>query len=75
MCMVLKDAVNPGNLNACRPITLVEVERKLWMGIIVKKIKKVWEWFEILQPNQHSGRKGRGTHTATIESVNIIEQA
>ena len=45
------------------------------MGIIVKKIKRVWESCGILQPNQHSGRKFHGTHTATIESINIIEQA
>ena len=45
------------------------------MGIIVKKIKRVWESYGILQPNQHSGRKFHGTHTATIESINIIEQA
>ena len=70
-----KNPENAGNLNTCRPITLVEVMRKLWMGIVVKKIKRVWEWYGILQPNQHSGLKCRGTHTATLESINVIEQA
>ena len=41
--MVPKNVMDPGNLDTCRPITLVEVMRKVWMGIIVQKIKKVWE--------------------------------
>ena len=45
------------------------------MGIVVKKIKRVWEWYGILQPNQHSGLKCRGTPTATLKSINVIEQA
>ena len=75
MCMVPKNVMDPGNLDTCRPITLVEVMRKVWMGIIVQKIKKVWEALGVLQPNQHAGRSFRGTHTATLETINIIEQA
>ena len=75
MCMVPKNPMDPGNLDTCRPITLVEVMRKVWMGIVVQKIKRVWEAFGILQPNQHAGRSFGGTHTATTETINIIEQA
>jgi len=54
---------------------LVEVLRKLWVGIVIDMITSIWEQYETLAPSQHGFRRRRGTDTALIEVINILEHA
>ena len=53
----------PENLH---PICLVEVLRKLWIGISVDRIKAVWRQHGVLDEAQHGFRGQRGTDSALL---------
>jgi hypothetical protein len=58
-----------------RPISLFEVTRKLWLGIISRRITAVWDAFNILGPTQHGFRSKHGTETALIQLISSLESA
>ena len=62
-------------LDGLRPLMLLEVLRKLWVWIIVRKIVRLWETHQALTPSQHGFRRGHGTDSALIVHLNCLEHA
>ena len=58
-----------------RPIGLLEVLRKLWSGIIVRRIMAVWEKHGALHKSQHGYRWLNGTDTALVRLMDAVESA
>ena len=73
--LVPKDKVGPVKLDRIRPISLYEVTRKLWTGIINDRITKVWESQRALHPSQYGYRPRVGTESEIIQLLNIIADA
>ena len=65
---------NP-ELKDLRPLMLVEVMRKIWVGLITKKIASFWEKHGLINPAQHAYLRGKGTHTAIPQLINAMETA
>ena len=63
------------SLENIRPISLVEILRKVWTGIRVSKIWRLVEKFGLLHPSQHGYRRKRGTDTMTVQLLDILEHA
>jgi hypothetical protein len=61
-----------GNL---RPIMLLETTRKLWTGIIIRKIKNTWENTKILRPQQYGFRPHRSCFSALSQMIAVVEEA
>ena len=70
LCPKPKDPEKGITLDGLRPLMLLEVLRKLWVWIVVRKIVRLWEVHQILTPSQHGFRKGRGTDSALAIHVN-----
>ena len=34
-----------------RPLMLVEVTRKIWAGLLMKKVARLWEKHKLISPN------------------------
>ena len=58
-----------------RPIMLMEVLRKLWTGLIVKRITTSLQKHGVLSLNQHGYLPKRGTDTANLQLLNTLETA
>eukprot|EP01041_Mallomonas_annulata_P011733 gene11733-biopygen5707 len=58
-----------------RPLTLVEATRKIWSRLIIQKIAKEWDRAELLHPAQHGFRSKLSTMTATLQYINVFEDA
>ena len=54
---------------------LLEVPRKLWIWIHIRKIVRLWDTHQALNPNQHGFRRGHGTDSALIVHLNCMEHA
>jgi len=54
---------------------LVEVMRKIWVGLITRKIASFWEKHKLINPSQHAYLRGKGTHTAIPQLINAMESA
>jgi hypothetical protein len=67
--------VNNPSINDLRPLALVEVLRKAWIGIFVRRIQKRWEKFSVLEEDQHGFRPHRGTDSAIANMINALESA
>jgi hypothetical protein len=65
---------NP-ELKDLRPLMLVEVMRKIWVGLITKKIGAFWDKFGLVNPAQHAYLRGKGTQTAVPQLINAMETA
>ena len=63
------------SLGTLRPIMLIETTRKLWGRLIMTKIQSVWTEMAALSSAQHGGLPGRGTDTANVQHINIMESA
>ena len=63
------------SLSTLRPIMLIETTRKLWGRLIMRKIQTVWTEMETLSKAQHGGLPERGTDTANVQHINIMESA
>jgi len=63
------------SLQDLRPIMLLEVLRKTWTGIVIRRIMDVIEAQGVLSSCQHAFRKSRGTDSASLALRNAIEQA
>jgi len=58
-----------------RPVMLVEVLRKCWIGLSIYKITQVWKKHDILDPSQHGYKSKRGTDTALLGLQIMFEQS
>ena len=58
-----------------RPIMLIEILRKCWTSIKIKRIMSVLDEQGVLSDSQHVFRRGRGTYTANLHLKNAIETA
>ena len=56
-----------------RPIVLIEVTRKLWFKLIVKKILRSLERHEVLQASQYGFRTKRSTSDNLLQFINALE--
>ena len=54
---------------------LIEVMRKIWVGIVMKKIARFWEKWELIDKSQHAYLRGKGTHTVLPQLLNCLEAA
>ena len=54
---------------------LLEVLRKIWVWIHVRKIVRLWDVHLALTPSQHGFRRGHGTDSALVIHLNCIEHA
>ena len=73
--MVLLPKVVGHTMDEVRPISLVEVIRKCWNSLILKRIGQCLEKEGILEDGQHAYRLGRGTDSAVIQVLNVLEEA
>jgi hypothetical protein len=62
-------------LDNLRPISLFEVLRKTWLGIICRRISAIWDAHSLLAPSQHGFRNHRGTETALLRLIALLESA
>ncbi|CAM9438821.1 unnamed protein product, partial [Ectocarpus fasciculatus] len=56
-----------------RPIGLIEVTRKLWTKMVLSRITKALHHHQVLQPQHCGGLGGRGTDTAMLQTLNMLE--
>ena len=75
LCPKPKDPDNGITLDGLRPLMLLEVLRKLWIWIHIRKIVCLWDTHLALNPNQHGFRRGHGTDSALIVHINCMEHA
>ena len=75
LCPKPKDPEAEVTLDGLRPLILLEVIRKLWVGIVVSRITRAWERHQVLSPTQHGFRPGRGTDSALLQFLNATEHA
>ena len=73
--MASPDAEKTGDdisVNDLRPLTLIEVTRKLWTSITVRKIWHVIEKHNLLHPSQHGYRRRRGTGSQLLQLIDVF---
>ena len=60
-----------------RPIALLEVLRKLWLGITVNRLQRLWtaSGDGRLNGSQYGFMRGRSTEEAVLEVLNVLESA
>ena len=75
LCPKPKDPEADVTLEGLRPLILLEVLRKIWVGITIDKITSAWDRHGILSDSQHGFRHGRGTDTALLQFINAKEHA
>jgi hypothetical protein len=66
-----KDEVR--SVNDLRPIKLIEVTRKLWTAMVLHRLQHALK--KRLQANHCGGLSNKGTDTAPIQLVNLLEDA
>ena len=75
LCLAPKSS-DDFTLDNLRPISLFEVLRKIWLGIISHRITAVWDSHNILHDSQHGFRSSRhGTETALVQLISDFESA
>jgi hypothetical protein len=67
-----KDEVR--SVNDLRPIGLIEVTRKLWTAMVLHRLQHALKK-RLLQANHCRGLSNKGTDTALIQLVNLLEDA
>jgi hypothetical protein len=58
-----------------RPICPLEVTRKIWSLLIIRKIIKVWTKYSALDDSQYAYLADRGTDSALLQVINASEEA
>jgi hypothetical protein len=62
------------DLSKIRPMSLFEIIRKLWAGMVTSRVQRIWHAHGIfLHPHQHGFRTQHGTHTAILQVLNHLE--
>jgi hypothetical protein len=54
---------------------LIEVTRKIWMGLIMDRVRSFWSKHRLLDERQHAYLRGKGTQTAIPQFINAMETA
>ena len=74
ICLLPKvpNSLSPSDL---RPITLVEILRKLWSGFFVNKVRDSVNKFSLISANQFGYTKWKGTDMLSVVLANALEQA
>ena len=54
---------------------LVDVLRKVWVGLLMDKIRKIWDKWGMINESQHGFMTGKGTHTAIPHLISLFETA
>ena len=54
---------------------LVDVIRKIWVGLLMNKIRLVWNKWNLFDESQHGFMTGKGTHTAVPHLISLFETA
>jgi hypothetical protein len=54
---------------------LVEVMRKIWVGLITSHVTSFLMKYRLINDNQHAYLRGKGTHTAVPQLINAMETA
>ena len=62
------------SVNDLRPLTLIEVTRKLWTSVTVRKIWHVIKKHNLLHPSQHGYRRRRGTSSQSLQLIDVFEE-
>ena len=62
-------------LKDLRPLMLVDVVRKIWIGLLMDKIQAVWVKWGMFDEAQHGFMAGKGTHTAIPHLIDLFETA
>ena len=75
LCPKPKDTAAEVTLDGLRPLILLEILRKLWVGIVIQRITRAWERHRVLTDAQNGFRPGRGTDTALLQFLNAREHA
>ena len=65
---------NP-SLKDLRPIMLVDVIRKIWVGLLMDRIRKMWDKWGLINESQHGFMTGKGTDTAIPHIISLFETA
>jgi hypothetical protein len=65
---------NP-TIDDLRPLMLVEVMRKIWVGLLMGRIRKFWSKHNLIDESQHANLRGKGTETAIPQLINAMEAA
>ena len=72
---IVKGENDGEDVNNLRPIALVEALRKVWIGIIVRKVQTIWAKYELLSSSQHAYLHGLGTDSASLQLIHVLEVA
>ena len=75
LCPKPKDPTVEATLDGLRPLTLMEVIRKVWVRITIDRITAAWDRHGILAEAQHGFCHRRGTDTALLQFINALEHA
>ena len=71
-CLIPKIA-GSAKLEHMRPISLLDVMRKIWLGFFVGRITGFIERNALLDPTQNAYRCARGTDSASLPIINALE--
>ena len=58
-----------------RPIGLLEVTRKIWTRLVIRRIARVLTGNNVIQPNHCGGLPNQGTDSALLQALNMLETA
>lgn len=58
-----------------RPLSLVEVVRKVWVTSIIRRIPRLWSDKDMLHSSHHGFTQNRGVGSAVIQLLNAVETA
>jgi len=61
-------------LSKLRPITLIEVLRKLWVDTVFSPCVHFWETNNLIHPTSHGYRSRKGCATALLNLINLQEE-
>ena len=62
-------------INDIRPLTLIETTRKLWVSLIINRVKNFWSTHHILHPSQHAYTTQRGVDSVHPQHRNLLEES
>ena len=67
--------IDDPSLKDLRPIMLVDVIRKIWVGLLMDKIRCAWDKWGLINTSQHGFMTGKGTDTAVPHLISLFETA
>ena len=73
--VLLAKSADTADITNLRPIGLEDCLRKLWFGIVYKRIADAWKEFEALDMAHHGFVPNRGTDSGILDLLNQLEKA